>query len=252
MSFYDVIDGSPRNMPVQAQSNAFHFYVAAAVNSIDVRDLPNAAILGETPDNRSLVNVGGGFSAFALKCEATIYDVRFSLINGSFYGFDATKASPQKASIIKAPLQVGFGQYHLYEAAHIAALPHDISIADTMSTAFSQTGMALASGAFDPDVAALSRFRWTATVTKVRKAPFWFLVIVCLVYSVFGLAMTIVAFLLRRTPEVRGHQARLMVQWGPELQSISGPKQKEDKDNEKRQRSRSSDTDLQSSNDVYD
>ncbi len=86
-----------------------------------------------------------------------------------------------------------------------------------MSKAFSQTGMALASGAFEPDDAALARFRWTVTVTDLHKAPFWFLVVVCLVYSMFGLAMTIMAFLLRRTPEVRGHQARLMVQWGPEF-----------------------------------
>jgi len=251
MSFYDIIDGSPRNMPVQAQSNPFKFYVAAAVNSINAQNLQDAAILGHTPDNESLVNVGGSFSAFALNCEATIYDVRYSLINGSFDSFAATKASPPKASIIKAPLQVGFGQYHLYEAALIAALPHDKPIADTMSKAFSQTGMALASGAFDPDDAALARFRWTVTVTEVHKAPFWFPVIVCLVYSMFGLAMTIMAFLLRRTPEVRGHQARLMVQWGPEIQSGSGPKQKEDKERKEKQWSGSSERDSLSLNDAF-
>lgn len=66
---------------------------------------------------------------------------RFSLINGSFDGFAAAKASPQKASIIKAALQVGFGQYHRCKAVHITALPYNTPIADTMSTAFSQTGM---------------------------------------------------------------------------------------------------------------
>ena len=72
-----------------------------------------------------------------------------------------------------------------------------------MSTAFSQTGMALASGAFDFDNNSLAPVRWTVTVTNVQKAPFWFLVIVCLVYSVFGMVMTVVALLLRRTLGVR-------------------------------------------------
>ena len=241
MSFYNVIHDSPQNIPVQAQSNPFNFYVAAAVNSINFQDLQDAGTPEADPKNGSLVDVGGGFSAFALNCSATVYDVKFSLVNGSFSLFSATKAPPQKASIIKAPLQVGFGQYRLYQAAQIAVLPNDKSIADTMSTAFSQTGMALASGAFDFDDNAIMRRRWTVNVTKVPKAPFWFLVIVCLIYSVFGIVMTIAAFLLRRTPEIRDQQARLMVEWGPELQKMSDDKVKEQKEREK---SRSSDSGL--------
>ena len=45
---------------------------------------------------------------------------------------------------------------------------------------------------------------------KVLKAPFWFLVIACLIYSVFGVAVTSVTFLLRRMPETRARQARLI------------------------------------------
>ena len=217
MSFYSVNNDSPRNIPVQAQSNPFNFYVAAAVNSINFQDLLESGSPEAQSNDGSLVDAGGGFTAFALDCKATIYDVRFSLVNGSFLQFDATRASPQKASIIKAPLQVGFGQYHLYEAVHAAVLPTDRSIADTMSISFSQTGMALASGPFDFDDDALVRLRWTVTVTKVHKAPFWFLVITCFVYAVFGMAMTILAFLLRRTPEIREHQAILMARWGPEI-----------------------------------
>ncbi|KAL8714965.1 MAG: hypothetical protein Q9225_006473 [Loekoesia sp. 1 TL-2023] len=208
MSFYELVDGSPRNIPVQAQSNPFHFYAATAVNSIDFQDFQNESNLEEgRPGNGSLVDAGLGFTAFALDCYATIYDVSYSLINGSFSEFNTTQSSPQKASIIKAPLQVGFGQYQLYLDASIAVLANNDSVADTMSQSFSQVAMALASGVFDFDNNTKQRERYDAYVTRVHKAPLIYLVTVCLVYSVFGMVMAVMAFYLRRTPEVREQQA---------------------------------------------
>ena len=240
-SFYDIVDGIPRNIPVQAQSNPFTFYVAAAVNSLDYQAVSTLDNTEDGPDDDlGLVDVGGGFAAFAMSCEATIYDVTFSLVAGNFSEFRATKASPQKASIIKAPLQVGSGQYHLFEAANVGVLSSIIgnrSIADTMSTAFSQTGMALASGVLDFEDNVSVRPRWTVYVTKIPKAPFWFLVIVCLLYSAFGMVMTVVAFVLRRRPEIRDHQARLMGKWAPEIDAVGASWEKMV---EKRRRSRSS------------
>lgn len=218
MSFYQIIDGKPTNIPVQAQSNPFQFYIATAVNSIDLPDFYSESNLPEgTPGNGSLVDVGQGFTAFALNCEATIYDVTFSIINGSFGEFNTSISSPQKASIVQAPLQVGFGQYHLYQAASIAVLANNDSVAETMGKFLSQTGMALASGVFDFDNNILQRFRWTVLVTKVPKAPFFYLVVVCLVYSVFGMVMTALALHLRRRPDVRDQQAKLMLEWAPDL-----------------------------------
>ena len=214
MSFYERIDGSARTTPVQAQSNPFNFHAAAAVNSIPFEDFMSASDLPEaTPENGSFVDAGRGFLTFALDCQATIYDVSFSLINGSFKEFNVTKSSPQKASIVKAPLQVGFGQYRLYQAAALGVLANNQSVATTMGNAFSQTGMALASGVFDFDENVQQRFRWTEDVTQIQKAPFHFLVVVCLVYSVFGMVMTTVAFSLRRAPQVKDQQAHFMFEW---------------------------------------
>ena len=218
MSFYNLVNGAPRNIPVQAQSNPFTFYAATAINSIDLADFQSQSNRSEgRPGNGSLVDAGRGFIAFALKCEATIYDVTFSLVNGSFSSINTAQSTPQKASIVQAPLQVGFGQYHLYEAVRLAVLANNVSVADTMATAFSQTAMALASGVFYPDDNLAQRFRWTVRVTQVPKAPFWYLVVLCLLYAVFGMVMTVVAFYLRRLPGVREQHARLMVEWGPEL-----------------------------------
>ena len=221
MSFYQLVDGSPTNIPIQAQSNPFHFYIATAVNSIDLSDFDSESSLPEgIPGNGSLVDGGQGFTAFALNCEATIYDVTFSIINGSFWEFNTSISSPQKASIVQAPLQVGFGQYHLYQAASLAVLANNDSVASSMGKAFSQTGMALASGAFGFDNNLQQRFRWTVSVTEVPKAPFFYLVAVCLVYSVFGMAMTVLALHLRRRPDIRDQQAKLMVELAPALEDM--------------------------------
>ena len=228
MSFYQLVDGTPTNIPIQAQSNPFHFYIATAVNSISLQDFDSESNLREgDPGNGSLVDAGQGFTAFALSCEATIYDVTFSIINGSFSEFNTSISSPQKASIVQAPLQVGFGQYHLYQAASLAVLANNDSVATTMGKAFSQTGMALASGVFDFDHNIQQRFRWTVSVTKVPKAPFFYLVVVCLVYSAFGMVMTVLALRLRRIPEVKHQQAKLMVEWGPELLEMDHQEKRE-------------------------
>ena len=215
MSFYQLVNGTPTNIPVQAQSNPFNFYIATAVNSISYSDLTD-----DHPDKGSFVNAGEGFTAFALNCEATIYNVTFSIVNGSFDQFHHSISSPQIASIMQAPLQVGFGQYHLYQAASLAVLVPNDSVTTTMGKAFSQTGMALASGAYDFDYNVLQRFRWNKSVTRVPKAPLFYLVVVCLVYSVFGMVMTVFALHLRRRPDVRDQQARLMVEWAPEMDKL--------------------------------
>ena len=237
-SFYQLdVDGIPKNIPLQAQSNPFHFYAAAAVNSIDLPSFQNQSNNPEgKPGNHSLVDAGHGFVAFALSCIATVHDVTFSLIDGSFSEFNTTPSSPQKAAIIQAPLQVGFGAYHLYAAASLAVVDNSDSVADSMAKAFSQTGVALASGAFGYDNNVQQRFRWQAEVTMVPKAPFWYLVAVCLVYSVLGTAMAGLAVHLRRVPEVRAQQARLMDEWAPQLLDVDMDPRRKEEDDEKRKK----------------
>lgn len=235
MSFYKLVNGKPTTIPIQAASNPFHFYAATAVNSIDLQDFDSDSNLTEgDPQNGSLVNVGNGFTAFALSCEATIYDVTFSIINGSFQDFNTSISSPQKANIVQAPLQVGFGQYHLYQAASTAVLAINYSVALSMGKAFSQTGMALASGAFAFDYNIEQRFRWTVNVARVPKAPFFYLVAVCLIYSAFGIVMTVLALHLRRIPELRDQQAKLMVEWAPELLERDSHREEDEREERRR------------------
>lgn len=106
-------------------------------------------------------------------------------------------------------------------------LANNISVVKTISKAFSQTGMTLASGVFDFDNNIQQRFRWTISVTKVPKASFFYLIAVYLVYSMFSIVMTVLALHLRRRPEVKDQQAKLMVEWGPELLEMDQHEKKE-------------------------
>lgn len=215
-SFYSLDQGTPRNISVEEQLNPFQFYVTAAVNSIT----PDFYFYENTTgtDSHDLVAVDGGLTAFALNCSAAIYQVNYTLFNGSLHRFEPAIASPNIAAIIKAPLQVGFGSYHLYEQAEGAVLNYDPSspqdFADAMANALSQTSMALASGAFDyavePYTDTKVRLRYTIFATAVPKAPFWFLVIASLLYSFISANLTLIAFLLRRLDDVKNEQARLM------------------------------------------
>lgn len=198
-SFYELIDGIPKEIPVQAQSNPFYFNASAVIKSVsDPGNLPEGVI----------ANLGKGRAAMAFSCSATIYDVTYSLVNGSITFLEVAPSDPRKASIIQAPLQVGFGQYHLFLSAAVAVLSADPL--SSMSDAFSQTGMALASGAFLPDVNIVQRFRYDQVITQVAKGPFWFLVISCALSALLILVAGITALMLRRSEKVVVEQEKLM------------------------------------------
>lgn len=202
-SFYELIDRIPKEIPVQAQSNPFYFNASAVINSVSdpanfLRDLPEGAI----------ANLGKGRAAIAFSCNATIYDVTYSLVDGFIKFLHVAPSDPRKASIIQAPLQVGFGQYHLFLSAAFAVLNYDPL--SWMSDAFSQTGMALASGVFVHDVNQAQRFRYDQLVTQVAKGPFWFLVISCALTAMLILVAGITALMLRRSENVLVEQEKLM------------------------------------------
>lgn len=202
-SFYELIDGIPKEIPVQAQSNPFYFNASAVIKSVS--DPGN--LLRHHPEG-AIANLGKGRAAIAFSCNATIYDVTYKLVNGSITFLNVTPSDPRKASIIQAPLQVGFGQYHLFLSAAVAMLSDDPL--SRMSDAFSQTGMALASGAFLPDVNIVQRFRYDQSVTQVAKGPFWFLVISCALSALLILVVGITASMLRRSENVVVEQEKLM------------------------------------------
>ena len=164
-SFYTMEEGTPRDVSVQSPLNPFHFNATMALRSIDFsmqNDVSDQQVL-----NGDVVDAGNGRVALALSCTATVYDVNYSLVDGSITNFNAIPANPRMASIIKAPLQVGFGRFNLYMDASLALLRGDgETVADAMGISFSQIGMALASGVFRRKYT-LSRLRLDQRLTEV-------------------------------------------------------------------------------------
>lgn len=216
LSFYSLHEGTPRNMQIQEQSNPFTFYAIAAVDSLS-SDSYEYYHVNDTSSNE-LILVDGGRTAFALNCSATVYQVKYSLYNGTLLSFNHTVANSTVASIIRAPLQGGYGSFDLYEQAKSLILDYDPEnrqvFLDEMAIAFSQTGMALANGPFvfqNNDISSTqARLRYTTRATAIQKAPFWFLISTSFLYAAVGTILTIVAFLLRRRPLVKQEQQRLM------------------------------------------
>jgi hypothetical protein len=207
-SFYNMSNGLPKNISVASQLNPFSFNVTTAVISTKFQDIASTG----DPDiwDGAIIDAGNNRVAFALSCKSTIYDVQYAMINGSITAFNATPSDPRKASIIKAPLQVGFDRHNLFSAANLAVLNFNALIADAMSVSFSQIGIALASGAFNNSLNIQQRYRHDSDLTKVPKAPFWFLVVVCFTYSALGLIIAFIAFWLRRTEDYARMQMDLL------------------------------------------
>ncbi|OCL02135.1 hypothetical protein AOQ84DRAFT_424282 [Glonium stellatum] len=207
-SFYYIDNGVSQDIPVSSQLNPFTFNATAAVSSIDFSSLVSFGD-HQTIDG-AVVDAGDGRVAFALSCTSTIYDVTYSLVGGNIAQFKAAPSTPQKASIIKAPLQVGFGRHVLFQQASMAIILTQITVAEAMGLAFSQVGMALAAANFDAAPALQARDRWNELLTEVPKAPLLFLVAICLMYAALVLGLIIVGILVRRDASIINRQASLV------------------------------------------
>ena len=220
-TFYTLDNGTAREISTTEDQNPFHFNLTAQVDTIsDVLEwlsdpstlnASQSQILGELLPG--VVRTGDGTIAFALSCTSTVYDVTYSMINASISHFHAVPASPKLASIVRAPLQVGYGRYNLYQAATLAVIGTTFSGAEPLNSSiarsFSQVAVALSSGAFGYTTNLQQRERRDRTVTQVPKAPVWFLAVVCMLYALVSLGVFIGAFLLRRDEDVKEVQRRL-------------------------------------------
>jgi hypothetical protein len=208
-AFFDNTTGAVSKTKVQSQLNPFYFNVTAALTSADLTVLEG--VNDPQVSSGAVVDAGNGRVALALTCKSTVYNVHYSLVDGYFSFFNATIADPRMASIIKAPLQLGFGRYSLYQKAQLGLLLNaNITVANQMSLSFSQIGMALASGAFKTTYSSKQRERYYATVTEVPGYILWFMILVCLLYVAFGIGITVAAFMLRRDPVCAENQAQLV------------------------------------------
>ena len=188
-------------------ANPFSFFAAAALNTLS----KNQSV-GRDPiytSNGNLLPFGSSRFVFAVNCTATIYNVTYSLINGSIATFDPIESAPQIAEIIQAPLRIGFGSNYLYQQAALSQISVD-SFPNLLAQRFSEAGIAGSYGAFQPIANIVQRPRYDWTVTRVSKKPLILLVTICLLYTFLGLVIMGVGLHVRRRKEVRHFQAKIL------------------------------------------
>ena len=203
-TFYKIDEGVPKEITAYEDQNPFTFNVTVQVDT---------DVLGSRSIPDSLIQTSNGSAAFALKCTGSVYEVNYTMLSGSIAGFQTRLADPRLASIVRAPLQVGFGRYNLYISATQAVLAltanNSEPLESYMGRVFSQTAVALSRGAFNYTSNRAQLVRGDVTVTAVSKAAVWFLATACAVYALAALIVFVIALFLRRNEKIRNMQQQL-------------------------------------------
>lgn len=148
-------------------------------------------------DPEMITPVHGGL-AFVIYCNATVYEVQYSWVNGSVVSFDATETNTSMAKLVRAPmLYRRFAENFLGEAATVAALSNTSQeLADKFSTSYSQAAMALAAGVFSRRRNVEEQVRSSFLVARVPKPPLYVLVGLNLLFAAVGLVLGAIALAL--------------------------------------------------------
>jgi hypothetical protein len=210
--------GTPHEITTTDAQNPFTFNVTGQVDSVS--DIVSNFNTSETQLSPPLIITSPGNVAFALTCTGWVYNVNYSLINGSISNFEKSLASPALASIVRAPLQVGYGRYNLYQAAMLGVLSFVTNLVSdqpaepinsTIARSFSQVGIALSAGAFNYTVNNVQHERYDMVFTRVPKAPVWFLAVVCFVFALMSVVLFGLALYVRKQDGVKELQKSLGV-----------------------------------------
>lgn len=187
--------------------NPYYFSIAAALN-----EQVGLVVGGPNENDPEFMIATHGALVFALFCNATVYDVEYSSVNGSISRFVYQPSNSSTTTIVRGTQQfTNLGNSLLQQAASIAAYNNSAQgLADGIAIAYSRVALSVAAGAFTPQPAAEAQLRREILVARVPKVPLAFLLLANLLLVVLGFALTVSALLALRgdTGEI---QARLSV-----------------------------------------
>lgn len=205
--------------------NPYYFGVAAALNEELGRTI-------DDPDNMDpeFVSAVHGAMVFALFCNATVYDLEYSMVNGSITQLSYQPSNSSTTTIVQGTQQfTNLGDSLLRQAASVAAYNNTAQgLADDIALAYSRVALSVAAGTFTPQPASEAQLRRDILVARVPKLPLALLLLANLLLVVLGIALTVFAFLALRgdTGEI---QARLSIT-GLVTSCFEGPRAREGTD----------------------
>jgi hypothetical protein len=206
MAYFTDSTGSNNNTDQTLIDNPYYYSAMVLANMRNPRPLT----LQNDPE--VLSGGHGGATIVALRCMSTVYDVEYSSVNGTIKNWRSSNSNRSTTLIVQGTQRrTNVGNPNLVQAASIAGLSNSAQeIADQFALAYSQTALAVASGAFEPRVALASQVREQILVARVPKAPLFALIATNLLLVLLGIILAIVALIASRgnTGEV---QARLSI-----------------------------------------
>lgn len=206
MAYFTDSTGSNNNTDQTLIDNPYYYSAMVLANMRNPRPLT----LQNDPE--VLSGGHGGATIVALRCMSTVYDVEYSSVNGTIKNWRSSNSNRSTTLIVQGTQRhTNVGNPNLIQAASIAGLSNSAQeIADQFALAYSQTALAVASGAFEPRVALASQVREQILVARVPKAPLFALIATNLLLVLLGILLAIVALIANRgnTGEV---QARLSI-----------------------------------------
>jgi hypothetical protein len=181
-------------------------------SAIILANMCNARPAALQNDPEVLSGGHGGATIVAVGCTSTVYDVKYSSVNGTIKNWNSSNSNTSTTLIVQGTQRhTDVGNPNLIQAASVAGLGNSAQdIADQFALAYSQTALAVASGAFEPRAALASQVREQVLVARVPKTPLFALVAANLLLVLLGIILAIVALITVRgnTGEV---QARLSI-----------------------------------------
>jgi hypothetical protein len=206
MAYFTDSTGSNNNTDKTLIGNPYYY---SAVILANMRNARPAALQN---DPEVLSGGHGGATIVVVGCASTVYDVEYSSVNGTIKGWKTSKSNSSTTLIVQGTQRhTDVGNPNLIQAASIAGLGNSAqAIADQFALAYSQTALAVSSGAFEPRAAWASQVRDHILVARVPKAPLFALLAANLLLVLLGIILAIVALIA-----VRGNtgeaQARLSI-----------------------------------------
>jgi hypothetical protein len=184
-------------------------YYYAAMVLVNMR---NPRTNGQQNDPEVVMGGHGGATIVGLFCNATVYDVEYTSVNGAITRFITTTSNSSTTNIIQGTQALTrIGDVNLVQAASVAGLGQSAQdISDAFALSYSQTALAAASGAFELRDAAEVQLRNPILVARVPTLPLAFLIVANMLLVLLGIVLTVIAFTTVRG-EVGEVQARLSI-----------------------------------------
>ena len=155
-----------------------------------------------------------GSTILAIFCNATVYDVEYSFVNGSVTRFVTTPSNNSMANILQGTQQyTKVGSPYILQAAAVAAKNSNSSgeLSQKFALGYSQAALAVAAGATFPTAPIEAQHRRTVLVARVPLAPLYALVLSNLFLVLLGLVLTVLALVALGNDGTGEVQARLNI-----------------------------------------